>query len=154
MTQRSKLELELNKQTEIELLYDECISGYGQNGEYFLYAVKSEGKEWAYFPSEQVHNQIRNLRRGDKAIITKLSSQRGNKVITTYDVQIKDGVPISNSNTSETGNDISDDKFSDRFYEVILQCYRDALKIQGELNGLVDVNKIAITLFIARSRKE
>lgn len=154
MTQRSKLELELNKPTEIELLYDECISGCGQNGEYFLYAVKSEGKEWAYFPSEQVHNQIRNLRRGEKAIITKLSSQRGNKVVTTFDVQINESVPASNVNDSDYINDTNNYKYSDRLYEIILQCYRDALKIQGELNGLVDVNKIAITLFIARSRKE
>lgn len=150
MTQRSKLELELNKPTEIELLYDECISSNGQNGNYYLYAVKSQGKEWVYFPTDQVHDQIKTLRRGNKVIITKLSSQRGNKTVTTYDVQIKEGVPISSSDPSDNLNEST--KCMDHYYEVILQSYRDALKIQSELNGLVDVNKIAVTLFIARSR--
>jgi hypothetical protein len=30
--------------------------------------------------------------------------------------------------------------------------YEDAMKIQEKLNGMVDVNRIAITLFIARSK--
>jgi len=152
MTQRAKLELEHNKPTEIELLYDDCISGSGQNGEYFLYAVKSQGKEWAYFPSEPVHSQIRNLRRGDKAVITKLSSKRGNKTVTTFDVQTELPSPKQRAAAGEIEDDTFDRNLSDRFYEIILQSYQDALKIQGELNGLVDVNKIAITLFIARSR--
>lgn len=150
MTQRTKLELELNKPTEIELLYDECVSGNSQYGGYYLYAVKSEGKEWSYFPTESVHEEIKSLRRGDKAVITKLASKRGSKIVTTYDVQIKDAVSVPKTNDQ---NDFDDtDEHTDRYYEVILQSYRDALKIQGELNGLVDVNKIAVTLFIARSR--
>ncbi|KAB2846946.1 MAG: hypothetical protein F9K45_00765 [Melioribacteraceae bacterium] len=152
MTQRAKLELELNKPTEIELLYDECISGNGQNGEYFLYAVKSQGKEWAYFPPEPVHSQIRNLRRGDKVVITKLSSKRGNKTVTTFDVQTEVPSPKHRAAAGNLEDDSQEHEFADRFYDIILQSYQDALKIQGELNGLVDVNKIAITLFIARSR--
>jgi hypothetical protein len=34
----------------------------------------------------------------------------------------------------------------------MLNSYQDALKIQEQLNGMVDVNRIAITLFIARSK--
>lgn len=151
MTQRAKLELELNKPTEIEFLYDECVSGSNQYGDYFLYAVKSDGKEWSFFPNEQVHSQLKILRRGDKAVITKLASQRGNKIVTTFDVQVNNKVSVS-AVESEYANDVNEDKYTDRYYEVILQSYRDALKIQGELNGLVDVNKIAITLFIARSK--
>lgn len=151
MTQRTKLELELNKPTEIELLYDECVSGNSQYGDYYLYAVKSDGKEWSFFPNEQVHAQLRTLRRGDKVVITKLASQHGNKIVTTFDVQVNNKVSVSAAE-SEYINDTNEDKYTDRYYEVILQSYRDALKIQGELNGLVDVNKIAITLFIARSK--
>lgn len=152
MTQRSKLELELNKPKEIELLFDDCVSGNSQYGEYFLYAVKVDNKEYSYFPPESVHNQIKSLRRGDKAVITKLASSRNGKIVTTYDVQAK-GVSIAQTNTSEELEEApQEEKYADRYYEVILQSYRDALKIQGELNGLVDVNKIAVTLFIARSR--
>ncbi|MBU2493259.1 MAG: hypothetical protein KJ571_11595 [Bacteroidetes bacterium] len=152
MTQRTKLELELNKPTEIELLYDECVSGNSQYGDYYLYAVKSDGKEWSFFPNEQVHFQLKTLRRGDKAVITKLASQRGNKIVTTFDVQVNNKVSVSAAAEPEYINDTNEDKYTDRYYEVILQSYRDALKIQGKLNGLVDVNKIAITLFIARSK--
>lgn len=150
MTQRTKLEFGLNKSKEIELLFDECVSGTSQYGEYYLYAVKVDDKEYSYFPPESVHNQIKSLRRGDKAVITKLASQRGSKIVTTYDVQVK-GVSVT-ANSEEVEEVPLEEKNVDRFYDVILQSYRDALKIQGELNGLVDVNKIAVTLFIARSR--
>ena len=33
-----------------------------------------------------------------------------------------------------------------------MNSYEDAVKIQEKLNGMVDVNRIAITLFIARSK--
>lgn len=42
----------------------------------------------------------------------------------------------------------------DTFYEIMLSSYKDALQIQSELNGMVDVSRIAITLFIARSGKK
>lgn len=45
-------------------------------------------------------------------------------------------------------------KTEDNFFEVMLKSYKDALNIQGELNGMIDVNKIAITLFIARVKFE
>jgi len=34
----------------------------------------------------------------------------------------------------------------------MLQSYKDAMKIQTELGGMMDVKSLAVTLFIARSK--
>lgn len=160
MTQRTKLDLELNLPTEIELLYDECVSGKNQYGDYFLYAVKHNGQEWSYFPPEQVHQGIKDLRRGDKAVITKMAAQRGSKIVTSYDIQTsvrKEPVIISSekSNIPEEPVSLVESEQSipgDKFYDTMLQSYRDAINIQKELNGMADPERIAITIFIARSK--
>jgi len=43
MTQRTKLELPINRPVEIELLYDEPVTGKSQYGQYYMYAVNSQG---------------------------------------------------------------------------------------------------------------
>lgn len=156
MTQRAKLELEINKPTEVELLYDECVEGSNQYGQYYLYAIKAnDGREYSYFPPASVHDQLKYLRRGDKATVTKLAAKRGSKIITTYDVKTSaTKEPVTTTSLIEEPIQEEEEQSEpiDRYYETILQSYRDALNIQTELNGLVDVNKIAVTLFIARSK--
>lgn len=142
MTQRNKLELAVNQPTEIELLYDEPVTGRSQYGNYFMYAVNSNGQEYTFFAPEEVHSQLKGLSKGDKAVITKLASQRGNKIVTTYDVRTE----------SKEEEPDSPDESGDNFYEIMLQSYRDAIKITSELNGMADPSRIAITLFIARSK--
>jgi hypothetical protein len=146
MTQRTKLELEINKPTELELLYDEPVTGKSQYGDYFLYAVKVNGSEYSYFPNEEIHEKLKTLRRGDKAVVTKLASQRGNKLVTVYNVDVGES-SASDSLPQQTKDS------DDRYYSIMLQSYRDALKINNELNGMVDPSKIAVTLFIARTRE-
>ncbi len=156
MTQRAKLELPVNQPVTIELLYDEPITGTSRYGAYYMYAVSSEGKEFSFFPPEEVHEQLKDMRRGAKAVITRIASQNGKKIITTYEVQkdgdntIKSGA--ENSYRSETSNSNSSTIRKDNLYEIMLQCYKDALELQKELNGLADPEKIAVTLFIARSK--
>lgn len=130
MTQRQKFEPEVNKPTEIELLYDECVSGNNQYGEYHLYAIKADGKEFSYFPPDSVHVQIKDLSRGDRAIITKLAAQRGSKIITTYDVLTN---PSTTRNTQTTTQEAPSEAQGDQTYDTILKCYQDALRLQGEL---------------------
>jgi hypothetical protein len=157
MTERRKLELQLNKPTEVELLYDEPVIGSSQYGEYFLYAVKSEGNEYAFFAPVEVHQELQSLRRFDKAIITKLAAQRGTKLITKYVVESNVEVNKEIKSTPEEmgqGGDIEGiPNQTDQLYSIMLNCYKDALNIQTDLNGMVDIEKIAITLFIARSKK-
>lgn len=156
MVTRTKLDLDINQPIEIELLYDEPVTGKNQYGDYFLYAVKTKDGEYSFFPPESVHEQLKDLRRGDKAIITKLASQRGNKLITKYDVHPCNPSASAETTATTPQNNISDNKYSssqdDKYYTIMLNSYKDALRINNELNGMADASKIAVTLFIARSK--
>lgn len=150
MTQRKKLELDLNTSKEVELLFDEPVSGEGPYGTYHLYAVKSDNEEYSFFANDDVNEQLKNLSCGDKAILTKLSTQRGNRTFSKIIVETsKVKQPVKES---EPEDPIIEDEYTDHLYDIMLSSYRDALKIQSELNGLVEVSRVAITLFIARSK--
>ncbi len=157
MVTRQKLELEINKPVQVQLLYDECVSGQNQFGPYFLYAIKSNNQEYSYFANETVHEQLKNLKAGDVATITKLAAQRGNKLITKYVVENNSVASQEIKPTPEEmgqSDDIEEiQNQTDNLYSIMLNCYKDAFQIQKYLNGMVDIEKIAITLFIARSRK-
>ena len=151
MTQRAKLELPLNKPVELELLYDEPVSGSSQFGKYSLFAVLSDGVEYSFFAPEEINDQLKSYHKGEKVIVTKLAAQRGTKLVTTYEVKasgVKERVrqPISYPESTEESAE------RDRYFEVMLQSYRDGLEISRELNGMADPEKIAVTLFIARSK--
>ncbi|MFN3873984.1 MAG: hypothetical protein ACK4R9_13375 [Ignavibacterium sp.] len=159
MTQRPKLEIPVNTSVEIELLYDDAIIGRNEYGDYFLYAIKSKGQEYSLFAHPEVHQALSKLSKGNRAIITKLVSQRGSRYIVRWDVQ-----PVKQT---ETDNEIDDDaitnkindqsedeisKPKDHLYMILRSSYADALELQKELNGMIDIEKAAITLFIARSK--
>lgn len=154
MTERRKLDLQLNQPTEIELLYDDPVVGKSQYGDYFLYAVKTKEAEFAFFAPEEVHSELQNLTRGDKVIVTKSAMQKGTKLVTKYLIEVPELTvkqPIDQLKEEQPSKQSSN---PDRFYDVMLTSYKDALQIQSELNGMVDVSRIAITLFIARSGKK
>ncbi len=170
MSERKKLELQLNQPTQIEMLYDDPVCGNNQYGAYYLYAVKSGNEEYSYFAPEAIHEKIKQLRRGDTATITKTAQQQGSKIVIRYEVEVKvpemaeaatgnNGNGKYNGNGKHNGNGHlleesiprgTDNK--DSLFAIMLQCYKDAFLIQQELNGLIDPEKVAITLFIARSK--
>jgi len=150
MTTRPKLELEVNKPTEINLIYDDAITGKSQYGNYYLFAVQSNGAEYSFFSTSEVHSQLKNLKKGDKAFITKRAVQKGSKLISDYVVEIPNKKEISTQ--SAENKELSGNKPPDRLYAIMLQSYRDAISISQELNGMADPEKMAITLFIARSK--
>ncbi|MBK9099483.1 MAG: hypothetical protein IPM14_15490 [bacterium] len=141
---KPKLELELNKPVRIELMNENCLQGTSHYGEYYLYSVRNgNGQEYSFFPDKEVHEKIKDLRRGDKVEICKRAEQKGTKIVTSYEVKV-----LSNHSASSSPTQSS----KDNYFETMLTSYQDAQKIQEELNGMVDVNRIAITLFIARSK--
>jgi hypothetical protein len=155
MTQRTKLDLPINQPTEITLLYSEPITGKSQYGDYYMYAVSKDDTEFSYFAPAEVHSELSKLSKGEKAIITKLAAQRGSKLITTYDVKlisanVKQQIELTTEYNTEK-EDIA--PTHDSFFGIMLNSYRDALKISKELNGMADPEKIAVTLFIARSKQ-
>ena len=138
---KPKLELELNKPVKIEHLQDQPLIGTSRYGEYYLYNVRNgTGEELSFFPDKEVHEKLKELHKGDKVEICKRAEQKGTKIITSFDVKVL-------KNDSPPGN-----ASKDNYFETMLTSYQDALNIQEKLNGMVDVNRIAITLFIARSK--
>ena len=145
MPERKKMELELNKSQTLELLFDEPMVGQSKYGEYYLYAVKNgSNTEYSFFAPAEVNEQIKTLRKGDRFEITKLAEKQGTKIITKFDVKVLENKPPASNPPIQPNKD--------NYFEAMLASYQDALKIQEQLNGMVDVNRIAITLFIARSK--
>jgi len=152
MTQRKKLDLPINQPITITLLYDEPVSGQSKYGSYNLFAVAVGDEEYSFFPTEEVYEQIKHLKKGDSFTVTKLAAQRGSKLVTTYDVRLsssKANVPEVITTTEQP----DEPEQHDRYFDIMLDSYRDALEISKELNGLADPEKIAVTLFIARSKQ-
>ena len=145
MAERKKLELELNKKMSLELLFDEPMVGQSKYGEYFLYAVKNgTDTEYSFFAPDDVHEKLKDLHKGDRFEITKIGEQKGSRIVTKHEVKLL----TRPTQPNPSNNNIQ----KDSYFEAMLNSYQDALKIQDELNGMVDVNRIAITLFIARSK--
>lgn len=153
VTERRKLELQLNQPTEIELLYDEPVCGKSQYGEYFLYAIKSEESEYAFFAPMEIHEQLQYKKKGDIAIVQKLAVQKGSKVVTSYKVDFPDAPIESETIKNQVAPSVADTiENLDKYYNIMLKSYKDSFRLQEELGGMVDIEKIAITLFISRSK--
>ena len=145
MPERKKLELELNKPCKLELLQDQCLIGTSRFGEYYLYNVRNgTGEELSYFADKEVHEKLKELRKGDKVEICKRAEQKGSKIVTTFEVKV---LQSSNSETNSDKNIITDN-----YFDVMLASYKDALQIQDKLGTMIDTTKISICLFIARTK--
>ena len=146
MTQRQKLVLAHNAPITISLLFDEPVCGSNEYGEFAMYAVACNGSEYSFFAPPEVHKRIISLKKGDSATITKhINTDNGKRVI-YYDVATSEQAPkpIDLPKQSE--------KKQDRLAEIMLQCYSDALEIQQKLGSMIDTSRIAITLFISRTK--
>ena len=148
MAERKKLDLKLNQPATLELLFEEPVVGQSTYGDYYLYAVKQgNNEEYNFFAPEELHEQMKGLHKGNKVEITKLAEQKGSKIITKYDLNL-----ISNGNGKKVSDNDTSSVAKDNYFDIMLASYLDALRIQENLNGMVDVNKIAVCLFIARSK--
>lgn len=155
--ERKKLELQINQPTEIELLFDEPIVGSSKFGSYNLYAVRLGNEEFSFFAPDEIHTELKNLKKGDSATITKLAAQRNSKLVTAYDVKCRPvnketHVIVKEESATEVHKRNDEFNSSDKYYETMLLSLRDAIRIQDELGPSLDIMKIGVTLFIARSK--
>lgn len=128
-------------------MFDEPITGQSRYGPYWMYTLKNSlGEEVLYFAPEEVNEQIKNLRKGDRFEIIKLGEQKGAKIITRFEVKVE------KKNLESPANELNKSNGTDYFYDLMLTSCRDAVKIQNELGGLMDAKSLAVTLFIARSK--
>lgn len=160
---RPKLELEDHKPTEIELIFDECVSGRNTYGVYHLYGILNNGSEAIFFAPSEVHTELSKLKKGDKALVTKIATMKNNRVVIKYDIQIPSKAkavhkPIAKvvsigEAIEEVLPDIPLVKPHDDSFQLMKQSYSDALQLILDLKGQTsDIARIAITLFIQRSK--
>lgn len=133
------------------MLFDQPTIGQSQYGEYYLYSVRNgDGQtEYSFFAPTEVHEHLKELRKGDRALITKLAEQKGSKIVTRFEVVPEKAVRSAGSVGGVGAGGVGT---SDNFYEIMLGSCKDAIRIQNELGGMMDAKSIAVTLFIARSR--
>lgn len=131
----------------LELLFDEPITGQSRYGPYWMYTLKNSlGEELLYFAPEEVNEQIKSLKKGDRFEVTKLAEQKGTKIVTRYDIKVE------KKTLESPANELNKSNGGDYFYDLMLTSCRDAVRIQNELGGLMDAKSLAVTLFIARSK--
>jgi gas vesicle protein len=54
-----------------------------------MYTLKEQsGEEVLFFAPEEVNEQIKTLKKGDRFEITKLAEQKGTKIVTKYEVKL------------------------------------------------------------------
>jgi len=138
-----KLELNPNEKKILELRSEQPKIGKSTYGDYYLYIVSNgSGEECSFFaPNEKVHEILKNLRRGSRFEIIKTAQKKnGKEVLVDYEVSILE------EKKTELGI------VKDNYFTTMLNSFEDAIKIQEKMNGMCDVNKIATTLFIARSK--
>ena len=161
MEQRRKLELNLNEPVKIELMFDGPVVGQSQYGEYYLYAVKNGdgATEYSFFAPDEVHARLKDSKKGSKFTISKLAEQRGSKIITKYEVVPLQSAPAEPAPQKEeskpetaiqpvTEPPVAEDKY----FAIMLNSCKDAIRIQSELGGMLDSKSIAITLYISRTK--
>jgi hypothetical protein len=150
--ERKKLELELNKPTKIEMLFEKCHEGESQYGKYYLYAVRNGdgASEYSFFAPEEVHLKLSELKRGDSAVVTKQAVQKGSKVVTTYEVELTPAQHQTDHPSLLKERATPDKQTSNIYLDAMIASFEDALVIQEKFNGMANVNQIAVTLYISR----
>lgn len=148
--ERPKMELEVNKPTRIKLLFNDCVEGSSKFGKYYLYAIQNgDGStEYSLFAADELHKQLKLYKKDDELIVTKLAASRGNKIVVSWDVKKTNNDSQSMPLKQNNGADSSDEFF----YNQMERSFEDAIKLQNRFNGMANVNQIAITLFIQRTK--
>ena len=72
-----QLKPKANIDYEIELQYDDCKTGENDYGQWYMYKVKHEGKEYIFFPTQYLHSQLMCYSKGDILKIRKEEREDG-----------------------------------------------------------------------------
>lgn len=132
------------------VLLADPVKGENSYGPYLLMNVGYLGDEFVFFsPNDpEVYDKLARLRKGQTFEITKLAEQVGKKVVTRYEITVmapeQPVQPVNLVPQQNNGHDI--------YYYSMLACLKESLEIQAEVGGAIDVHRVAISLFIARTR--
>ncbi|MFA7420554.1 MAG: hypothetical protein WCZ90_12790 [Melioribacteraceae bacterium] len=139
MATKKKLDLQPNEPQSLTIISDPLV-GKNDYGPYYLFMVNNGTEDLSFFaPNEQIYEQLKAIGKGKKFEIIKTARKNGKSIQVEYLIS---GQPEQPKQPEQ----------KDNYFHLMLQSYEDALKIQEKLNGMCDVNRISITLFIARSK--
>lgn len=149
---KPKLDLQVNIPATITLLMDKPVTGSNAYGNWYLFGVEHEGQEYSFFATEEVAKFAveNNLRKGDSLKVTKTLVKVGKKNQTFYQLEIinkNQAATNGNGKMLSNGNGQSNDD-----YQIMHDCLAQGIKLQQDLGSVIDVNRIAITLFITRTK--
>jgi len=159
---KPKLDLQVNIPATIKLLMDKPVTGSNAYGNWYLFGVEFEGQEYSFFATEEVSKfaEENNLRKGDMIKVIKTIIKNGKKNQTSYLLEIvskgQQSHPASNGNSqTEKANSHTNGNANGQIvedYNVMHDCLAQGIKLQQDLGSVIDVNRIAITLFITRTK--
>jgi len=91
---------------------------------------------------------LKECQKGTVATITKVASQKGSKLVTSYNVEVDSKV--------DTVGDVVDTARHNQtnpYLNLMIKSFEDALVIQEKFNGMANVNQLSITMFIQRCKE-
>lgn len=148
--ERPKMELEVNKPTRIKLLFNDCVEGSSKFGKYYLYAIQNGdgSSEYSLFAADELHAQLKQYKKDDELLVTKLAASRNNKIVVTWEVKkVNESNSITNL-TSPANQPSSNDDF---LYTAMEKSLEQSISLAKKFNS-VPIDKLAISLFIARTK--
>jgi hypothetical protein len=147
---KPKLDLQVNTSATITLMQDKPVTGKNAYGDWYLFGVESEGQEYSFFANDEVSNFVseNKLGKGDAIKITKIISKNGKKNQTGYQMEIISRAK-HNGNGQSNGNGRTKED-----YDVMHDSLTQGIQLQKDLGSVIDVNRIAITLFITRTKQK
>lgn len=145
---KTKLEFQINIPCKIKLLQDKPATGESQYGKWFLYNVFADNQEQSLFAPEQVQNFIEanELRKGDEISVTKILTKNGKKNTIDFNIELINKHTEQVEKPATNGNGKPDD------IKIMRECLMSAIELQKELGSVVDVNRVGLSLYIAKTK--
>ncbi len=143
---KPKLELQVNTPIKIRLLQDKPATGESSVGRWWLYNIEDElHTEYSFFAPEPVQQYIESnhLSRGDELQITKLLTKNGKANVVDYRIDLITKAPVA---PVPQANGKPDD------IRIMRDCLISAIELQKELGSVVDVNRVGLSLYIAKTK--
>lgn len=147
---KTKLDLQPNIPSTFTLLQQKPATGSNGFGNWYLYNVNVDGHEHSFFANEEVYKQIQDkqINKGDTITVTKIVSKNGKDKSTRFVVEKE--ASLNNESSKEkavNGNGHLD------YYDIMHDCLTKSLQLQKDIGSVIDVNRIAITLFITETKQ-
>jgi hypothetical protein len=142
------MDLEVNKPTRIKLLFNDCIEGSTPKfGKYNLYAIQNGdgSSEYSLFAPEELHKQLKQFKKDDELLVTKLAATRNGKIVISWEVKKVNSETISIVTSQPNLTE-------DFFYTAMETSFDEAVRLQQKFNG-VNISQVAISLFIQKTSR-